>query len=288
MLKGAGLALIGIAFPGLALAGAQIYEPLAVEVRAGLQASIADKPAPRHAFADSESAVDWLAEMSHRLEARMPNFQSRVEFLRTVHFEANRAGLDPQLVLAVIQIESNFRKYAVSRSGARGYMQVMPFWVGLVGRQGDNLFSLRNNLRYGCVILKYYLDREKGNLFRALSRYNGSLGKPEYPNMVIGAWRSVWRYQGKLASLPPRLTHRPGSSGRMSGGKFGRNRRLNRLRRGTRIGRLTDRPADDDVVGAVGERPRYVDCALLVARKSILHRPDSRGNDQQPRAQFAP
>jgi soluble lytic murein transglycosylase-like protein len=202
MLKSTGLALIGIAFPGLALAGAQIYEPLALEVRAGLQASIADKPAPRHAFTDSESAVDWLAEMSHRLEARMPNFQSRVEFLRTVHFEANRARLDPQLVLAVIQIESNFRKYAVSRSGARGYMQVMPFWVGLVGRQGDNLFSLRYNLRYGCVILKYYLDREKGNLFRALSRYNGSLGKPEYPNMVIGAWRSVWRYQGKLAAVP--------------------------------------------------------------------------------------
>src|SRR5256886_5685874 len=162
MLKGAGLALVGIACPGLALAGAQIYEPLALEVRAGLQASIADKPAPRHAFTDSESAVDWLAEMSHRLEARMPNFQSRVEFLRTVHFEANRAKLDPQLVLAVIQVESNFRKYAVSRSGARGYMQVMPFWVGLVGRPGDNLFSLRNNLRYGCVILKYYLDREKG------------------------------------------------------------------------------------------------------------------------------
>jgi soluble lytic murein transglycosylase-like protein len=202
MLKCIGLALIGIVFPDLALAGAQIYEPLAVKVRAGLQASIADKPAPRHAFTNSESAVDWLAEMSRRLEARIPNFQSRLEFLRTVHFEAIRAGLDPQLVLAVIQIESNFRKYAVSGSGARGYMQVMPFWVGLVGRQGDNLFSLRNNLRYGCVILKYYLDREKGNLFRALGRYNGSLAKPEYPNMVIGAWRSVWYYQGKLAFAP--------------------------------------------------------------------------------------
>ena len=202
MLKRSGLALIGIAFPGLALAGAQIYEPLALEVRAGLQASIADKPAPRHAFTDTGSAVDWLAEMSQRLEARIPNFQSRIEFLRTVHFEAIRAGLDPQLVLAVIQIESNFRKYAVSRSGARGYMQVMPFWVGLVGRQGDNLFSLRNNLRYGCVILKYYIDREKGDLFRALGRYNGSLGRPEYANLVIGAWRSVWRYQGGFASGP--------------------------------------------------------------------------------------
>src|SRR2546428_13259411 len=104
---------MGIAFRGVALAGAQIYEPLAVEVRAGLQASIADKPAPRHAFADSESAVDWLAEMSHRLEARMPSFQSRVEFLRPGHFEANRAGLDPQLVLAVIPVQSTFRKNAV-------------------------------------------------------------------------------------------------------------------------------------------------------------------------------
>ena len=199
-----------VVLAGNAVAGTQIYEPLAAEVRAGLQASIADKPAPRHAFTNSEAAVNWLAEMSQRLETRIPNFQARVEFLRTVHFEANRAKLDPQLVLAVIQIESNFRKYAVSRSGARGYMQVMPFWVRLVGRQGDNLFSLRSNLRYGCVILKYYLDREKGNLFRALSRYNGSLGRPEYPNLVIGAWRSAWRYQGKLAFAPASLDAPPG------------------------------------------------------------------------------
>jgi soluble lytic murein transglycosylase-like protein len=204
------LLLPGLALAGNALAGAQIYEPLAAKVRADLQASIADRPAPRHAFTNSESAVDWLAEMSRRLEGRMPNFQSRVEFLRTVHFEAVHAGLDPQLVLAVIQIESNFRKYAVSGSGARGYMQVMPFWVGLVGRQGDNLFSLRNNLRYGCVILKYYLDREKGDFVRALGRYNGSLGKPEYPNMVISAWRGRWRYQGKLAFAPASPEAPPG------------------------------------------------------------------------------
>ena len=204
------LFLPGLALAGNALAGAQIYEPLAAKVRADLQASIADRPAPRHAFTNSESAVDWLAEMSHRLEARIPNFQSRVEFLRTVHFEASHAGLDPQLVLAVIQIESNFRKYAVSGSGARGYMQVMPFWVGLVGRKGDNLFSLRNNLRYGCVILKYYLDREKGNLFRALGRYNGSLGRPEYPNLVIGAWRNAWHYPGKLAFAPASPDEPPG------------------------------------------------------------------------------
>ena len=193
-----------IALAGNTLAGNQIYEPLAAEVRAGLQASIADKPAP-HAFTNSEAAVDWLTAMSQRLETRIPNFQSRLDFLRTLHFEATRAGLDAQLVLAVIQIESSFRKYAVSRSGARGYMQVMPFWVDLVGRKGDNLFSLRTNLRYGCVILKHYLNLEKGDLIRALARYNGSMGKPEYPNLVIGAWRSVWRYEGRLACAPASL-----------------------------------------------------------------------------------
>ena len=188
---------LAIALPATAFAGAQIYEPLAAKVRAGLQASIADKPA-RHAFTDTRAAVDWLTEMSQRLEPRIRNFDSRVQFLRTVHFEATRANIDPQLVLAVIQVESSFRKYAVSRSGARGYMQVMPFWVGLIGRPGDNLFNLRNNLRYGCVILKYYIDAEKGDLQRALARYNGSLGRPEYSDLVIGAWRSTWHYSGRL------------------------------------------------------------------------------------------
>lgn len=218
-LRAASLAL-GLALPAAAFAGAQIYEPLAAEVRAGLQASIADKPAPRHAFTNSEAAVDWLTEMSHRLEPRIANFESRVAFLRTVHFEAISARVDPQLVLAVIQVESNFRKYAVSRSGARGYMQVMPFWVELIGRPGDNLFSLRNNLRYGCVILKYYIDAEKGNLQRALARYNGSLGRSDdYSNLVIGAWRSTWRYQGRLTYAPeilrgtaPLLTSQPGNA----------------------------------------------------------------------------
>ena len=202
MKRSVALVALGLTLPGIALAGAQIYEPLAAEVRSGLQTSIADRPAPQHGFRDSTAAVDWLTEMSRRLEPRIPNFDSRIEFLRTVHFEAVRAKLDPQLVLALIQVESNFRKYAVSRSGARGYMQVMPFWVGLIGRPGDNLFSLRNNLRYGCVILKYYLDAERGNLHRALGRYNGSLGRPDYPDLVIGAWRSTWHYQGKLTYAP--------------------------------------------------------------------------------------
>jgi len=188
---------------GNAFAGAQIYEPLAIEVQEGLRASIADKPAPRHGFNSTTAAVNWLTEMSRRLEPRIPNFRSRLDFLRTVHFESTRAGLNPQVVLAVIQIESNFRKYAVSRSGARGYMQVMPFWVELLGRSNHNLFNLRTNLRYGCVILKYYLERENGNLFRALGRYNGSLGKADYSVSVLKALNTQWRYDGELVDLIP-------------------------------------------------------------------------------------
>jgi soluble lytic murein transglycosylase-like protein len=174
-------------------AGAQIYEPLAASMRAGLQASIADTPASRHAFSNSMDAVNWLTEMAQRMEKRIPYLRTRLDLLRTVHYEASRAGLDPQLVLAVINVESNFRKFAVSSAGARGYMQVMPFWVDLIGKKGDNLFNLRTNLRYGCVILRHYLDIEGGNLSRALGRYNGSLGKPEYPNLVLRAMRANWR-----------------------------------------------------------------------------------------------
>ena len=189
-----GFMLAAVACPTAAVAGAQIYEPLAASVRAGLQASIADAPAPRHAFSDSMDAVNWLTEMAQRLERRVPHLRTRLDLLRTVHYEASRAGLDPQLVLAVLHVESNFRKFAVSSAGARGYMQVMPFWVGLVGSKGDDLFKLRTNLRYGCVILRHYLDVERGDLFRALGRYNGSLGKPEYPNMVLRAMRASWKY----------------------------------------------------------------------------------------------
>jgi len=189
-----GFMLAAVACPTAAVAGAQIYEPLAASVRAGLQASIADAPAPRHAFSDSMDAVNWLTEMAQRLERRVPHLRTRLDLLRTVHYEASRAGLDPQLVLAVLHVESNFRKFAVSSAGARGYMQVMPFWVGLVGSKGDDLFKLRTNLRYGCVILRHYLDIERGDLFRALGRYNGSLGKPEYPNMVLRAMRASWTY----------------------------------------------------------------------------------------------
>ena len=140
-------------------------------------------------------AVEWLSEMSRRLEKRIPSQEYRLDLLRSVHYEATRAGLDPQLVLGLIQVESGFRKYAVSSAGARGYMQVMPFWLRLLGRPEDSLFDLRTNLRYGCTILRHYLDIEKGDLYRALGRYNGSLGKPEYPNMVRAAWHGQWNFE---------------------------------------------------------------------------------------------
>ena len=188
------IGVMASAMSGDILAGAQIYEPLAASVRAGLAASVADDVSPRHGFSDSAEAVEWLTEMSKRLDRRLPDYRIRLDFLKSVHYEATRAGLDPQVVLALIQVESNFRKYAVSGAGARGYMQVMPFWVGLIGQRGDNLFSLRTNLRFGCVILKHYLELERGDLTRALGRYNGSLGKPTYPNLVYRAVQTSWKY----------------------------------------------------------------------------------------------
>lgn len=188
---------------GTAHAGAQMYEPLSASVRATLHKAVADHAAPYVAFKTDDDARAWLAAMSRRLEKRMPDRAAREDFLVTVHYEAKRAGLDPQLVLGLIQVESNFRKYAVSTAGARGYMQVMPFWVKLVGAAEHNLFHLRTNLRYGCVILRHYLDIEKGNLFRALGRYNGSLGQAEYPNLVLHAWRTHWSYPVRTAATTP-------------------------------------------------------------------------------------
>lgn len=187
--------------PLIALAGAQKYEPLSASVQAALSGTIADQPPPRSSFANPLEAADWLTEMSSRLEKRIADREARLEFLRAVHYEATRAGLDPQLVLGLIQVESGFKKYSVSSAGARGYMQVMPFWIKLIGRPNDNLFHLRTNLRFGCTILRHYLDIEQGDLYRALGRYNGSLGRPEYPNMVRAAWHHHWAYSpNKVAS----------------------------------------------------------------------------------------
>lgn len=188
--------------PALVWAGAQQYEPMSASVRAALSGAIADKKPPTSSFKDYSEAVDWLSAMSPRLAKRIPNQEYRLELLRAIHYEATRAGLDPQLVLGLIQVESGFRKYAVSSAGARGYMQVMPFWIKVIGQPDDNLFHMRTNLRYGCTILRHYLDIEKGDLFRALGRYNGSLGRAEYPNLVRGAWNQ-WRYERQLAMAEP-------------------------------------------------------------------------------------
>ena len=190
------LALAAFLFPLDLLAGAQLYEPLADSVRASLHAAIADRAVPVLNFASPEAGHRWLFEMSRRLDKRIPDRKQRVDFLKTVHYEATRAGLSPQLVLGLIEIESGFRKYAISSAGARGYMQVMPFWTKLIGRPSDNLFHLRTNLRYGCVILRHYLSLESGDYFRALGRYNGSLGRAEYPNAVHANWRGRWKYDG--------------------------------------------------------------------------------------------
>jgi soluble lytic murein transglycosylase-like protein len=179
----------------IAVAGEQKYEPLSASVRAALHRSVADQASPRLAFASEAQGTAWLAAMSRRLERHVPDATARDDLLTTVHYEATRAGLDPQLVLGVIQVESGFRKYAISRAGARGYMQVMPFWVTLIGESEQNLFNLRTNLRYGCTILRHYLDIERGDTFRALGRYNGSLGKSRYPNAVLRAWSGKWAYK---------------------------------------------------------------------------------------------
>jgi soluble lytic murein transglycosylase-like protein len=181
-----------------ACAGAQAYEPLADAVRTALAARIADTAPPQRKFdrvQDRVAFVDWLAEMSQRMAPMEPEYRLRVDLLRTLDYECTRAGLDRQMVLGLIQVESAFRKYAISAAGARGYMQVMPFWTSLIG-DGDarRLFEMRTNLRYGCVILRHYLDAEQGDLFRALGRYNGSLGRPEYPQAVLAAWRRQWNY----------------------------------------------------------------------------------------------
>jgi soluble lytic murein transglycosylase-like protein len=184
-------------FQEQARAGAQIEEPLVDAVRTALSSAIHNAAPPIPEFNDTEARLKylrWLGAMSERLKKRKPDWETRKEFLQTVWYESKRAGLDTALVLGLIQVESAFRKFAVSSVGARGYMQVMPFWTRVLG-DGDpgKLFHMQTNLRFGCVILRHYLERERGDLFLALGRYNGSRGKAPYPNAVFGAKRS-WDY----------------------------------------------------------------------------------------------
>jgi soluble lytic murein transglycosylase-like protein len=195
----AAFALVAALAAPPALAGAQREENLAPSVAAGLTKAIADAPVPAD-YASKPGVAPWLAEMSRRIAHRVPDERERRELLATVHYEATRAGLDPQLVLGVIYHESGFKKYAVSVASARGYMQVMPFWVKLIGTPDQNLFNLRTNLRYGTVILRHYLDIENGDYYRALGRYNGSLGQADYPTAVMAALNRHFIYNTLPAS----------------------------------------------------------------------------------------
>ena len=195
LLAPAALAAAVLLAPVGVRAGAQQEEQLAPSVVVGLAKAIADAPVPAD-YAGRPELQPWLAEMSRRIAHKVADERERRDLLTTVHYEATRAALDPQLVLGVIYHESGFKKYAVSVAGARGYMQVMPFWTSLIGATDHNLFNLRTNLRYGAVILRYYLDIENGDLYRALGRYNGSLGRPEYPNAVLAATNRHFAYGG--------------------------------------------------------------------------------------------
>jgi soluble lytic murein transglycosylase-like protein len=178
-----------------AWAGGQLEEPLADSVRSVLSSAINNSAPPIPEFTDTELRLKylrWLGAMSERLTKKKPDVQTRIEFLQTVWYEAKRSGLEVSLVMGLITVESNFRKHAISRVGARGYMQIMPFWVRVIG-DGDasRLFHMQTNIRFGCVILRHYLEQERGNMYMALGRFNGSRGRPEYPNAVFGA-QKLW------------------------------------------------------------------------------------------------
>jgi len=189
-----GLLITALLLAQPAQAGGQREEAMSANVRSSLQRALADTAVTRTAFRNVADEAAWLKEMSRRLAKRIPDEAERLEFLTTLHWEASRAGVDPQLMLGLIQVESGFRKYAVSPVGARGYTQVMPFWVKNIGNPDHNLFQLRTNLRYGALILRHYIDIERGDLYRALGRSNGSLGRPEYPTLVVGAWKRHWHH----------------------------------------------------------------------------------------------
>lgn len=177
-----------------ASANIERYEQLIVSTQIFSHTEINDEAVSDQQYAKLVTDEAWLAAMSERLKRFKPDQYEREAFLRTVYYEAQRAGLDPQLILSVIQVESGFRKYAISHAGARGYMQIMPFWINTIGDDNHNLFHLRVNLRYGCMILRHYLNKENGNYFRALGRYNGSLGQATYPQLVFNLWRKTWHY----------------------------------------------------------------------------------------------
>ena len=203
-LGGAAAGTLSLVLPQPALAGAQIEEPLIDSVRNALSSAIRSSAPPRLEFSDTASRLAylrWLGEMSERLTKKIPGHQERLEFLQTVWYESKRSGLEVSLVLGLIQVESNFRTFAVSSAGARGLMQVMPFWTRVIG-DGDSskLFRMQTNLRFGCVILRHYLNREAGDLFMTLGRYNGSRGRAPYPDAVFANQR-FWVFKDRAPDV---------------------------------------------------------------------------------------
>ena len=191
----AGMACLAV--PRLALAS-QREEQLSDNVASTMRRSVYNASPARLVFSSEQAGQAWLQEMSTRLSAFVKDERERHTILINIQYEAKRAGLDVQLVLGLVQVESMFRRYAISNVGARGLMQVMPFWVKHIGAQSHNLFDIRTNLRYGCTILRYYIDRENGNITRALARYNGSLGRLTYPNKIYAAMQRHWTYHGAV------------------------------------------------------------------------------------------
>ncbi|HVC49220.1 MAG TPA: lytic transglycosylase domain-containing protein [Burkholderiales bacterium] len=181
-------------------ASAQSLEAMSASVRVALSNAI-DAPVNLDndpGFQSRKEKDIWIDSMSARLRHSIPDKFMRRRFLTVLHYEADRAGLDPQLVLGLIQVESGFNQYAISSSSAIGYMQVMPFWIRQIGEKGQDLFNLETNLRYGCTILRHYIDAEHGNLYMALGHYNGTPGRAHYPEQVLAAWKHRWNWSNDL------------------------------------------------------------------------------------------
>ncbi len=190
-----------LSLPVAAQAASQAEEQLVDAVRNALRSAVSQRSPPEPEFASTASRMAylrWLGSMSERLRSKKPEWTVRKDFLQSVWYESRRAGLDVSLVMGLIQVESNFRKFAVSAVGARGYMQVMPFWSRVIGDgDAEKLFHMQTNLRFGCVILRHYLEREAGDVYLALGRYNGSRGQAQYPNAVFGAQKK-WTFRDSV------------------------------------------------------------------------------------------
>lgn len=204
------LTTAALATPALLHAGAQREETLSDDVASIMRQSVENASPPRLVFDRPAEGQRWLNEMSARLARFIDSELYRRRLLVMIQYEASRAALDPQIILGLIEVESRFRQYAISNVGAKGLMQVMPFWQRYIGNESHNLFDVRTNLRYGCTILRHYGNLENGNLVRMLARYNGSLGSLKYPNAVLGAYQRNWQWQG--SEPPPQAPSQPAAN----------------------------------------------------------------------------